>query len=434
MFLSYLISELPPLKKHQYHHVQDDINDDKKKDQNTSPDHDQTFKSEFNEHKPNLEIMKVEKHEEDITPSEANTFDYSYKPFHHRNSDKIKKAISNYQNQNECIQPLYQPLTPPSPKTSNTAYASKLLQQLQIHRSNVSEKIHNSRELFNNGNNPLSQLAEISLAAAAAAHSSSTQTSKHLDGDVNSSLTKQNIIANLMFPTLLQHIQQRQQHESNHAIESAASVPSVPTPSNTPSPPPAHVSPYSSQSNNTAIASQHSALMEILSKPPLKPNPPVAHTKLPPSSGSRVTFDVPEYHDQGKTNSSVVANGNPYGSISRLQLYNERTLNALPPPQTAPEDLSITKIARKLNFKESYDENYTHEKLNSLTREHLLPQPQQLFLNNVLTTTLPLSSSDRNSVESRSSSGSCSGHHECQDCGKVYSTSSNLARHRQTHR
>ena len=95
--------------------------------------------------------MKVEKHEEDITPSEANTFDYSYKPFHHRNSDKIKKAISNYQNQNECIQPLYQPLTPPSPKTSNTAYASKLLQQLQIHRSNVSEKIHNSPDVLFSG-------------------------------------------------------------------------------------------------------------------------------------------------------------------------------------------------------------------------------------------------------------------------------------------
>ena len=25
-------------------------------------------------------------------------------------------------------------------------------------------------------------------------------------------------------------------------------------------------------------------------------------------------------------------------------------------------------------------------------------------------------------------------HHECPDCGKAYSTSSNLARHRQTHR
>ena len=34
----------------------------------------------------------------------------------------------------------------------------------------------------------------------------------------------------------------------------------------------------------------------------------------------------------------------------------------------------------------------------------------------------------------KSEVGAVGGHHECPDCGKAYSTSSNLARHRQTHR
>lgn len=71
--------------------------------------------------------------------------------------------------------------------------------------------------------------------------------------------------------------------------------------------------------------------------------------------------------------------------------------------------------------------------------EHLIDDHDQLILatgSNDLTTIDPMLSSNVSSSK-RSSSGSGSGEnfvHLCLDCGKQYSTSSNLARHRQTHR
>ena len=73
----------------------------------------------------------------------------------------------------------------------------------------------------------------------------------------------------------------------------------------------------------------------------------------------------------------------------------------LPPPQTAPEDLRV--VARKIDFpalKQSADSTAGEDLLEDF--EESLPNDK--------------------------------GHHECPDCGKAYSTSSNLARHRQTHR
>lgn len=91
-----------------------------------------------------------------------------------------------------------------------------------------------------------------------------------------------------------------------------------------------------------------------------------------------------------------------------LQPYG--VLDLLPPPQTAPEDLRV--VARKIDF----------------------PQVQA-------DTTSPSTAGDLDEMEDlmaesvkSSDSGGSHHQHECPECGKCYSTSSNLARHRQTHR
>jgi predicted RNA-binding Zn-ribbon protein involved in translation (DUF1610 family) len=66
----------------------------------------------------------------------------------------------------------------------------------------------------------------------------------------------------------------------------------------------------------------------------------------------------------------------------------------LVPVQTAPEDLRV--VARKLEFPSSSDDEQSVDmSVSGNNREHAFP---------------------------------------CPECGKAYSTSSNLARHRQTHR
>merc|ERR1712223_2132343 len=146
----------------------------------------------------------------------------------HKSETKEEKGINfTRQDKDKGSQFVYQPLTPPSPKSSSTtAYASKLLQQLQIHRHNSSINSKDGSEIIHNGNNPLNQLAEISLAAAAV-HATTTPNNT-FDEDMKNSLAKQNIIANLMFPTILHHFQQ-QQRSSEEEINSSNSF--VPTPS-----------------------------------------------------------------------------------------------------------------------------------------------------------------------------------------------------------
>ncbi len=84
-------------------------------------------------------------------------------------------------------------------------------------------------------------------------------------------------------------------------------------------------------------------------------------------------------------------------------------VDLLPPPQTVPEDLRV--VARKIDFHQAQvqADSSTVGDLEDFLEEDIR------------------SNSD-------SSGGSNNGLHECPDCGKCYSTSSNLARHRQTHR
>ena len=96
-------------------------------------------------------------------------------------------------------------------------------------------------------------------------------------------------------------------------------------------------------------------------------------------------------------------------------------LDLLPPPQTAPEDLRV--VARKIEFPiVQADSSTTPVGVALIEDDELIEDFDEL---------------GTESVHSQRSSDSGSGYpgqHECPDCGKTYSTSSNLARHRQTHR
>lgn len=86
-------------------------------------------------------------------------------------------------------------------------------------------------------------------------------------------------------------------------------------------------------------------------------------------------------------------------SPQRREVFSPSPPNwLLPPPQTAPEDLRV--VAKKDEIQ-----------ADSSTSGDIID--------------------DDLSVRSSDSGG---GQHECPECGKTYSTSSNLARHRQTHR
>ena len=96
----------------------------------------------------------------------------------------------------------------------------------------------------------------------------------------------------------------------------------------------------------------------------------------------------------------------------------------LPPPQTAPEDLRV--VARKIEFPILNKADSTAGDIIE-TEEDIGNIPDIDYFDEFAT----------ESVHSQRSSDSGSGfggQHECPDCGKTYSTSSNLARHRQTHR
>ena len=103
---------------------------------------------------------------------------------------------------------------------------------------------------------------------------------------------------------------------------------------------------------------------------------------------------------------SMTKTPNPANLARAVTALAHHNFGFLPPPQTAPEDLRV--VAKKIDFPA---DSSTHSAAGELNLE--------------------LEDSDD---QTKDSTGSGSGHHECPDCGKAYSTSSNLARHRQTHR
>ncbi len=184
------------------------------------------------------------------------------------------------------------------------------------------------------------------------------------------------------------------------------------TPSNSPSPPPAHVSPVtcpaaaiSSTANNNTQTTRDLLCMRR-NKTAIVP--PAAHVA-----------------------------SNPFGLASRLNGHlapvlagNSNLSSPFCPPsqlpaQSAPEDLRVVG-RQKIDFP-------------------LAASPA------ISASTAPDSTGSLGEVDDRGSEYADSlggrssndgdrtlhgegGHHECQECGKTYSTSSNLARHRQTHR
>ncbi|CAH0546748.1 unnamed protein product [Brassicogethes aeneus] len=82
---------------------------------------------------------------------------------------------------------------------------------------------------------------------------------------------------------------------------------------------------------------------------------------------------------------------------------------------------------------------YTHklfDKSSRASRPHLLKTEEltQTTFSKIQCQTVPIPHSTTGDVSSYPSSTSDGNDHECGECGKRYSTSSNLARHRQTHR
>ena len=134
-------------------------------------------------------------------------------------------------------------------------------------------------------------------------------------------------------------------------------------------------------------------------------------------------------------------------------------IDLLPPPQTAPEDLRV--VARKIEFpiisNKANCDSTAHHRLNPLA---LVDSPTHNRLSSQTLVDCSTAAGDiieteddignipdieyfdnefgtEGSVHSQRLSDDGSGfggQHECPDCGKTYSTSSNLARHRQTHR
>jgi len=156
--------------------------------------------------------------------------------------------------------------------------------------------------------------------------------------------------------------------------------------------------------------------------PSSSPSPPMTSSP-PPAHSSPVHQDL----QQHLRRSSIVSSSSMMSSSSssppppahRSSWISTHARLVLEPPQIAPEDLRV--IARKIDFK---SEPMSARQIETTTPE--VGSSEEGFSDDQLSvgemTTSQIRQSARDDV------------HECVDCGKAYSTSSNLARHRQTHR
>ncbi len=142
--------------------------------------------------------------------------------------------------------------------------------------------------------------------------------------------------------------------------------------------------------------------------PSISPSPPPAHNS-PAKAGSANTF-TSVAAEPASPQAPPPAHQSPEKS-ARLLLPEAAVTIEMPPEQSVPEDLRV--VARKLEFGQTISSS-------------------------------PAQEEDSDSIESSVDGGRSSlsdgrrcgkeGFFPCPDCGKAYSTSSNLARHRQTHR
>lgn len=279
------------------------------------------------------------------------------------------------------------PPTPPSPKFSSES--PKHLSETSSFSNNMFES---STSKYGTphfpdydriiSNNPLSQLAEISLSMAgrqqmAAGHNNP------LAFYPKSLLVQQAHLASLMWPSMAAAAL-----AANYAKDLSLTPSSSPSPPmmTSSSPPPAHTSPV------------HSPVVQHLRRSSM--------TSSITSSGSATSSPPPAHR-----------------SSWMHHPYNSRFV--LEPPQNAPEDLRV--IARKIDFQSDSKSTSRPDLVQSSMMKH---DPE-------------IGSSEES--DGHSSQGEISNPfdfrqssrddvHECSDCGKAYSTSSNLARHRQTHR
>ena len=146
--------------------------------------------------------------------------------------------------------------------------------------------------------------------------------------------------------------------------------------------------------------------------PSLTPSPPpLASTRpaLPSPAASRSSSgdwtSPSEFHSSLQPSHTAVY---PNSNFRSFPVYAT-------PPQTAPEDLSVSR--------KEEEEDVVTEASEDIANMHLIDNRRV--------------SNGSSGALSESETSFCSkegGSHECLECGKSYSTSSNLARHRQTHR
>ena len=77
---------MPPLKKHQYY-IQAYAKTEKK-EKDSPYNHDNGLKSEFKEQKPEVEIMKIEKHEDEVAVHNEMLYNDLHAPMQHKTETK----------------------------------------------------------------------------------------------------------------------------------------------------------------------------------------------------------------------------------------------------------------------------------------------------------------------------------------------------------
>ena len=166
----------------------------------------------------------------------------------------------------------------------------------------------------------------------------------------------------------------------------------------------------------TATSTTTTAPTTDLITPSNSPSPPLSSHISPGISGSSAKTSPSWRHVIVPP--AAHTSSNPFGMAHRILAGNS---NSNLPPQPAPEDLRVIG-RRKMDFPLAAPDS-TNANVTSLTSGSL---------GEVEDSEYPESVGGQSSYDGDRTHDA--GLHECQECGKAYSTSSNLARHRQTHR
>lgn len=158
-----------------------------------------------------------------------------------------------------------------------------------------------------------------------------------------------------------------------------------------------------------------------------------------PSALGQNTVDVNDAIELARRASATTS------TINHTSTSTSTNVNSIASRRTANKRSANKRSIAAANKKNSlaaqriaqFQQSYTEGPLKIEPDNQSQPHSQPIFLNSNDLSIDPMFSNGGDCKQSSTGSGSGSGDsfvHYCQDCGKRYSTSSNLARHRQTHR